>query len=37
VDGKERDFTLAVLELRRSQTESALAWLDEQSSRLARR
>jgi DNA-binding PadR family transcriptional regulator len=37
VDAQERDFTLAVLELRRSQTEAALAWLDEQSSRLARR
>jgi DNA-binding PadR family transcriptional regulator len=31
---QERAFTLAVIELRRSQTEAALAWLDAQASRL---
>ena len=37
VNDGEREFTLAVLDLRRSQTEAALAWLESQSSRLGDR
>jgi DNA-binding PadR family transcriptional regulator len=34
LDAQDRAFTLAVLELRRSQTEDALGWLDSQSALL---
>ena len=37
VNDGEREFTRAVLDLRRSQTEAALAWLESQSSRLGDR